>query len=193
MPKFSNSSLKAPRFSTLLRESAAEQKKPQTLVVTAMLIAMNIALSSVHVYLTPQMRVGFGFLTTAITGMLYGPVVAGTAGAIGDILTYLIRPDGAYFPGFTITALLGGMIYGFFLYRRPLTLPRTILANASISILLNSLLNTFWLFVLYGKSFTALFPARLTKNLLLLPVEVVLLYAVGKAVQKISRRVLSVS
>ena len=35
----------------------------------------------------------------------------------------------------------------------------------------------------------ALFPVRLTKNLMLLPVEIALLYIVGKAVQKISRRV----
>ena len=61
MSKSVNNSLTPPRFTAILRESAAEQKKPQTLVVTAMMIAMNIALSSVHVYLTPQMRVGFGF------------------------------------------------------------------------------------------------------------------------------------
>lgn len=192
MPKFVNNALKAPRFSTLLRESAAEQKKPQTIVVTAMMIAMNIALSSMHVYLTPQMRVSFGFLTNAITGMLYGPVVAATAGAVGDVLSYLIRPDGAYFPGFTITAALGGLIYGFFLYRRPMNLPRAIAAKASISFLLNVLLNTFWMVVLYGKSFTALFPVRLTKNLMLLPIEVALLYVVGKAVQKITRRIFAV-
>ena len=63
---------------------------------------------------------------------------------MGDVLSYLIRPDGAYFPGFTITAALGGLIYGFFLYRRPISLPRTIVAKASISLLLNVLLNTFW-------------------------------------------------
>lgn len=192
MSKSVNNSLTPPRFTAILRESAAEQKKPQTLVVTAMMIAMNIALSSVHVYLTPQMRVGFGFLTNAITGMLYGPVVAATAGAVGDVLSYLIRPDGAYFPGFTITAALGGLIYGFLLYRRPMTLPRAIVAKSSISLLLNVLLNTFWMVVLYGKSFTALFPVRLTKNLMLLPVEIVLLYIIGKTVQKISRRIFAV-
>ena len=192
MSKSVNNSLTPPRFTAILRESAAEQKKPQTLVVTAMMIAMNIALSCVHVYLTPQMRVGFGFLTNAITGMLYGPVVAATAGAVGDVLSYLIRPDGAYFPGFTITAALGGLIYGFLLYRRPMTLPRAIVAKSSISLLLNVLLNTFWMVVLYGKSFTALFPVRLTKNLMLLPVEIALLYIIGKTVQKISRRIFAV-
>ena len=178
MSKSVNNSLTPPRFTAILRESAAEQKKPQTLVVTAMMIAMNIALSSVHVYLTPQMRVGFGFLTNAITGMLYGPVVAATAGAVGDVLS--------------ITAALGGLIYGFLLYRRPMTLPRAIVAKSSISLLLNVLLNTFWMVVLYGKSFTALFPVRLTKNLMLLPVEIALLYIIGKTVQKISRRIFAV-
>ena len=45
MSKSVNNSLTPPRFTAILRESAAEQKKPQTLVVTAMMIAMNIALS----------------------------------------------------------------------------------------------------------------------------------------------------
>lgn len=192
MPKFSSSSLTPPHFSSILRESAAEWKKPQALVVTAMLIAMNIALSGMRVNLTPQMRISFGFLTNAITGMLYGPVVAATGGAIGDLLAYLIRPDGPYFPGFTITALLGGLIYGFFLYRRPISLPRAIAAKASVTFFLNVLLNTFWMVVLYGKSFTALFPVRLTQNLMLLPIEIALLYAVGKAVQRITRRAFSV-
>ncbi len=191
MSKSVNNSLTPPRFTAILRESAAEQKKPQTLVVTAMMIAMNIALSSVHVYLTPQMRVGFGFLTNATTGCFMVRWWC-YRWRSGDVLSYLIRPDGAYFPGFTITAALGGLIYGFLLYRRPMTLPRAIVAKSSISLLLNVLLNTFWMVVLYGKSFTALFPVRLTKNLMLLPVEIALLYIIGKTVQKISRRIFAV-
>ena len=74
----------------------------------------------------------------------------------------------------------------------PMTLPRAIVAKSSISLLLNVLLNTFWMVVLYGKSFTALFPVRLTKNLMLLPVEIALLYIIGKTVQKISRRIFAV-
>ena len=73
-----------------------------------------------------------------------------------------------------------------------MTLPRAIVAKSSISLLLNVLLNTFWMVVLYGKSFTALFPVRLTKNLMLLPVEIALLYIIGKTVQKISRRIFAV-
>ena len=43
MSKSVNNSLTPRRFTAILRESAAEQKKPQTLVVTAMMIAMNMA------------------------------------------------------------------------------------------------------------------------------------------------------
>ncbi|WP_195983532.1 folate family ECF transporter S component [Clostridium sp. D33t1_170424_F3] len=174
-------------FLSALRQSAAEQKRLQSLVMTALLIAMNIALSSFRLQLTPQTRISFGFLISALTGMLFGPVVAFNAGAIGDILTFFIAPGGPYFPGFTLTAALEGFLYGTFLYRRPVSLGRIAAARISVSLLLNVLLNTFWLVMLYGKSYELLLPARLMKSLLLLPLEILLLVAVGRAAQKIVR------
>ena len=44
------------------------------------------------------------------------PISAGVAYAIGDILGMMIFPSGSYFPGFTLTAFLTGVIYGVVLY-----------------------------------------------------------------------------
>lgn len=46
--------------------------------------------------------------------MLFGPVVGGIMGGIGDILKFLIKPTGPYFFGYTLNAMLGPVIYGIF-------------------------------------------------------------------------------
>ena len=93
-----------------------EQKSnTKRLVVLAFLIALEIILTRFCSIQTPIVRIGFGFLPVAMMGILYGPIWAGIGYAIGDLLGMLIFPSAAYFPGFTLTAFLTGMIFGFFL------------------------------------------------------------------------------
>lgn len=175
----------------LFQRSSREFKSSRTLAVTALLISLNIALDAlnIRIQLTPQLRIGFGFLTIAMVGMLFGPVVAMTAGAAMDFLGWLVNNGGgAYFPGFTLTAILAGLIWGISLYEKPLHWARVLIAKLSINILLNIFLNSFWLYLYYGKSFQlATLPLRIGKNLILLPIEVLLTLALGNLVQKINK------
>ena len=174
------------------QHSAKEFQSSRTLAVTALLIALNIILDTlnIRIQITPQLRVGFGFLAIAVIGMLFGPVVAMTAGAASDFLGWVVNNGGgAYFPGFTLTAILAGCIWGLALYQKPLRWYRVLFAKLSINILLNILLNSVWLYLYYGKSFQlATLPLRIGKNLLLLPIEVLLTMAVGKLVLQINQR-----
>ncbi|MDO5603425.1 MAG: folate family ECF transporter S component, partial [Oscillospiraceae bacterium] len=157
-----------------LRDSAAQLKSPRALALTALFIALNIAMDALNlrIQLTPDLRIGFGFLTSAMVGMLFGPVVAMTAGAATDILGWLVNTGGgAYFPGFTLTAILAGLIWGLFLYQRPLKWWRCLGAKLVINVFLNIFLNSVWMHIYYGKAMiVADLPLRIGKNLLLLPV-----------------------
>ena len=88
--------------------SAREYRHLRTLTLVAMLVALNIILDYVgSVQVLPELRVGFGFLTMAMVGMLFGPAVGMGAGCLTEVVSYLMNPRGAYFPGFTITAVGG--------------------------------------------------------------------------------------
>ena len=180
------------KIKQLFKNSAAEFRSPRTLAVTAVLIAINITLDllNIRIQLTPQLRIGFGFLTSAMVGMLFGPVVAMTAGAASDLLGWLVNNGGgAYFPGFTLTAVLAGLIWGVALYEKPLCWYRALAAKFCINTLLNIGLNSVWLYLYYGQNFQlATLPMRIGKNLLLLPLEVLMLLFVGKIVTDIERR-----
>ncbi|MEF9940979.1 MAG: folate family ECF transporter S component [Lachnospiraceae bacterium] len=161
-----------------------ELKDIKTLVVTAMLVAIAVVLSFYTIQVSDYLKFGFSFLANELTALLFGPVVGGTMAGVADIVKYLIHPTGPFFFGFTLNAILGGIIYGIILYRKPLSLKRIFCAKLTVSIVINMLLSTYWLSMLYGNAFMALFPVRAIKQLLMLPLETVLFYIVAKALSK---------
>ena len=171
------------------RQSAQELKQVRTLTGVAMLLAMSVVISfTASVRVTETIKIGLGYLITALLGMLYGPFTAALAAGAGDLIKYLLKPDGAYFFGFTLTAMLGGVVYGVFCYREKCTIPRAIASKATVSLLLNCLLNTVWVSWLYGMPFLGALGPRVIKNLMALPFEIVLLYIVLNGMNKVIQR-----
>ena len=77
-----------------------KENKNITMIITiAFLIALEIILTRFLSINTPILRMGFGFLPVAMCAILYGPLWAGAAYAIGDILGWMLFPTGPYFPG----------------------------------------------------------------------------------------------
>ena len=102
----------------MFKDSALEFKKLRCITVTAMLIALNLALKSVTVYVTDDLKISFSFLALAAIGMLFGPTVSFLSGAVTDILGLLIANTiGAFNPLFTLVEAVGAMLYGLFLYK----------------------------------------------------------------------------
>ena len=99
----------------LFVSSAKELKSTRNLVICAMMAALSIILmSTTSFYITPHIKIGFSGLPNRAIDFLYGPVVGCIFGGVMDIVKFLAKPDGAFFPGYTLTAMLGGLIYGTF-------------------------------------------------------------------------------
>lgn len=172
--------------------SMFELKDIRCLVLTSLLIALSVVadLLNIRIWLTPELRFGVGFVLNASIAMLFGPSVGMMAGFSTDVLGYLVNSSGgAYFPGYTLTAMLTGLLYGLWLYgHRPSR--RTILgAQVCINVFCHIGLNTLWLAVTGGKAMALLLPARVVKNLLMLPFEVILLYLATNLVFDLNERI----
>lgn len=169
------------KIKKLFTDSLHEFQDVRKLAVMAMLLALAVVLGFyATVQIGDYLKIGFAFIPNELTGMLFGPVAGGFMGAVADIAKYIVKPTGAFFPGFTISGLAGGLIYGLVLYKRPVSLKRIIIANTLVTILVNLLLNTYWLTALYGNTFAVLIPARIIKEAILLPIDVVLFFTVTK-------------
>ena len=107
-------------------------------------------------------------------------------GALADFVGALLFPIGAYFPGFTLTAFLTGMVYGLFLYKRQ-SLPRILGAVAVNQFILSLLLNTLWISVLYGSPFGPLLVTRLVQSAILTVVQIVVIELIVKALPRLRR------
>ncbi|MBR2547654.1 MAG: folate family ECF transporter S component [Eubacterium sp.] len=145
------------------------------LVTVALLLALEVILGTFFtVNFAGIAKIGFGFLPIAMIAIMYGPLWAGTAYAIGDVLAWFIKPEGAYFPGFTLTCFLVGVVMGLFLYKKEVTFPRCAVCFIPIVFCLDFILNTFWLHILMNQGFIALLPSRIVKCLITYALEVLL-------------------
>ena len=142
--------------------------------------ALSIILGYFSIQIGDFLKIGFSSLPNEAVAYLFGPVVAPLFGGIMDILKYMIKPTGAFFPGFTITAIVAGLINGFLLYKRPIKLSRILITKFLVIVICDIALNTIWLSILYGKGFMMLLPMRAIKNLIMWPVEGLLLFTMLK-------------
>lgn len=172
------------RIRAQFSDSFRELRDVRALTASAMFLAVAVILGFYRLQLTEYIRIGFDFIAKEMTGMFFGPVVGCAVGGLSDLISYMIKPVGGYFPGFTVSAMLGGLIYGLLLYKRPVSLLRIIAANSVVTVFVNLLLNTYWLVFLYGDAFFALLPARAFKQFLMLPIEVMLFYITATMLSK---------
>ena len=161
------------------RQAFQEAKNVRMLIFAALIVALRVALKSVSIPVAADLRIGVGFFVNALGSMVYGPVVAILGAAVSDTLGALLFPSGPYFPLFLITEIAGSLVFALFLYRAELTSLRVILSRFCIDFFVNIVLQTPIMLLYYqimlGKSYRIFSWPRIVKNLVMFPIESVLL------------------
>ncbi|MEG0829866.1 MAG: folate family ECF transporter S component [Anaerovoracaceae bacterium] len=145
------------------------------LVTMGLLVALEIILTRFCSINLPFLRIGFGFLPVAMMAIMYGPIWAGIGYAIGDLLGMAIFPSAAYFPGFTLTAFLTGIVFGVILHKHPITWKRVLIASLIVVVGLNLGLDTIWLSMLYGKAYIPMLAGRIIKVPIAIAIQTILI------------------
>ena len=161
------------------RTAAGELKDVRMLVFAAMMIALRVALKPVYIPVAPDLHISVGFFVNAYGAMIMGPVAAILAAAVTDTLGALLFPTGTYFFPFILTEIAGSLIFALFFYRARITVRRLVLSRFCIDFFVNILLTTPIMSLYYrlilGKNYTLFHLPRIVKNLVMFPVESVLL------------------
>ena len=139
----------------------------------ALAIVLNMVAS---IDIGPYIRIGFSGIPNRLIDVMFGPVVGCIFGGAMDLVKYVVKPTGPFFPGFTLDAMLAPIIYGTILYRKPISLKRILVADFLVKAIVNCGFNTLWISILYGKGFLAILPMRLLRNLIMLPIDSIILY-----------------
>jgi ECF transporter S component (folate family) len=142
-------------------------------VAVAMLVALEIIITRFLSLQLLGIRIGFGFIPIVLIAILFGPVFAGIGAAVADFLGVMLFGTAPFFPGFTVTAFLVGLVYGFLLYEQLKTWVRIGIAAFFVTVVLHMGLDTFWLYIILGDGVVAWLPIRITRTLVMLPVQIV--------------------
>lgn len=158
------------------------------LAVMGILIALEIVIAQFGTFRpTQSIKVSPDFVPVVITAILYGPLPAMIMSILADVLGAFLFPVGPYFPGFTLTAALTGLLYGLLLRDRQ-DLPHTAAAVLLQQWVLSFLLNTLWLHVLYGSPYKALLLTRIPQCLVMTVVQMLLIPVLARAVKELRPR-----
>ena len=172
------------------RDAAGELKNLKKLTFAALMMAICIMLSYIpSVPLIGSAKLTWGFLGRSVCAMVCGPVLGAVFGVAEDLLSFFLTGGGGYpfFPGYTITTMLGMVFYSLFLYRSKVTVRRVFWAKLVTNVQ-NVLLGTLWSSILYGKAFWVLAGGNAIKNLIMLPVQTLLLVLLFSAVMPVLRK-----
>ena len=165
-------------------------KDLRKLTFAALMIAMCIVLSHVpSIPLFGGAKVTWGFLARSVCALVCGPVLGLIFGFSEDILSFFLTGGGGYpfFPGYTLTTMLGVLIYALFFYRAKVTIARVFLAKLLTNIQ-NVVLGALWMAILSGKAWYVTAGGSAVKNLIMLPVQTLLLVLLIGALLPILRR-----
>ena len=173
------------KLATLFTDSWNEFHQVRTITTAAMFGAISVVLGYFTIAIGDYIKIGFSTICNQFVYYLFGPVVGGLFGGALDVLKFLIKPTGAFFPGFTLNAMLGGVLYGTILYRKPLTFRRALWADLVVALICNIFLNTLWLSMMSGKAMMVLLPMRVLKNLIKWPVDAALFYLIAKRMESL--------
>ena len=180
------------------RDAAAELGDIKMLVITALMIALRIALKPFAIYIGPQMAIQTATLATALGAMIFGPVIAIPAAIISDTIGFMIFPTGDYFLPFVLTEIASTLIYALCFYRAKPSAARVIIARFLICFVVNVILQQFifaWQYTYMGNPDKAkdaimgiMTQARIFKNLFFFPIETVVITLFLKVLVPITSR-----
>ena len=159
------------------RDASREVRDLRKLLFSALMIALCIVLAQVpSVPLFGGAKVTWGFLARSVCAWVCGPVLGLLFAFAEDILSFFLTGGGGYpfFPGYTLTTMLGVLTYALFLYRAPLRVWRIFCAK---------LVGRFSLEAWYASA-----SLSAVKNLIMLPVQTVLLVLLLRALQPALQR-----
>ena len=158
----------------------------EILTFTALLVALQVVAGNLLQVPLMEKQYNFGFIPIAVAGALLGAPSAMVVGGLGDFLGAHLFPQGAYFPGFTLTNVLVGLCCALVLHGRKPSLVRVISAVVISLAGLNLPLNSLWLSMLYSsRGYLGWLALRAPNYLVEVPANILLCWLTLKGLSRI--------
>ncbi len=165
-------------------------KKIRKIIISALLLAAAIVINRFLSINTSILSIGFTFVPLMLAGIILGWKYSLVIAGLADLIGALLFPFGSFFIGYTISAVLTGLVYGLLLYQKgsfkvdKKFMIRLLIAILIVCIFINGGLNTLWLLLTSKKATIAILPTRLLKQLIMIPIMFITMTSLCKVLDK---------
>ena len=165
--------------------------KNKKIILAALLLAMQIVLARFLSIKTPIVTISFSFVPAILCAIWLGPKWSILISVLADLIGATLFPFGSFFIGYTITTAVAAAIYGALLYKKEENtysdkqfILRMIVAVVLVTVIANMGLNTLWLSITTGKAFMVLMASRIVKELVMVPIKIILMIFLERVLRK---------
>ena len=163
-------------------------KSIKALATIAMMIALEVVLSRfLSIPIGDSLKFGFNFVPVCVAAYLYGPLASVLVAGLGDFIGALLMPTNTFFYGFTVTAVLTGLVFGLFLNRKYNFL-RILFSVLIVQIALTIFLDALWFNIYYGTLYTVMLVTRSIKAGVMIAVQCITLSLIMPIMDRIRRQ-----
>ena len=161
------------------------------LCILSILLALNVAISSLYIPITPNLHIEFTFIIMMYIAANYSLPECILFAVLEDLLTYFLfqASQWPFFPGYTLSAVAGIVIYYIFLNKKVSILTIAI-SKTLVNVFINVGLGSLWNKMMYGNAFLYYAATSIVKNIILLPIEIIMFYVIFKALEPITKKYL---
>ena len=162
------------------------------IILSALFISLNIVLTRFLSIQTPIVRLGFGTVPILLAGMMLGVKYTVIIALISNMLgaTVFATSGAVFFPGFTLNAVLIGLLAGILLYETKEKrhsnlkfLGLLILTQALIMGVVTAFLTPIWLIIMWGELGWYIFWMRIVFNLGIVAIEIPVILGIRHAIR----------
>lgn len=165
----------------------------KSIVLGGLFVAASIVLTRFlgFMIMAGTVRISYGSVPLAMAGIMLGPVVGTLAGIVADLVGVLLLPQGSFFPGFTLSSALQGLIPALIVHKLYIDksvpfskiITNTVIAITLMTIIVSLGLNTLWLTFLMDKAFMVLLPTRVLSSVIIGATSLVIIVVLLKALR----------
>lgn len=183
-------------------------------IIAALLVAVYIISDRFLSFNSQLVTINLSFIPALITAILLGPFYGMLVFGLTDYIGAHLFPFGEYFPGFTLSSILTGFVYGLFLcpgfkerfletrigttkvgkklaivlLEENANLKRFIInlvfSTLIVTIGIKIFLQAFWLNLLYGKAYFIIIQTRIVTQIIMFFIQMIVGPAIYKMLQK---------
>lgn len=158
------------------------KSKASAIVLAGIFVAIYVILNFFSIVVSNFLIIRFSFLAFVAAGYVFEPIMAMQIGFVSDILAFIIKPQGFYFIGFTLNAIVVCYIYSHFLHNKRVT-KRRVLITLGITVgLISFIFNPLWLYFMYNTNVYSVM--RVVTAIIKYPIDVFLAYSVLKVLER---------